>query len=277
MVVDQYFDDSSVLRRVQREHFVALSGPRALLMQAAHPVAFTGFFMSTGSLEDPYSRLRRTADVLDTIIWGSRTDADRATAVVRRIHATKRGTLPEAVGKFPAGTPWAADDPELLLWILATLADSAWVLYERYVGPLKRSERDSYWQDMRVIGRLFGLRDGDMPPTSIELEAYVKEMIEGDVLHVSEQARELGIEIVLNPPVPVLARPLLELANFVTIGLLPAKIRRQYGLRWDPMRSVTLRVGAEYARRLVVPALPGRVRYRPGRVARRTPGAPALG
>jgi uncharacterized protein (DUF2236 family) len=277
MAVDQYFDDSSVLRRVQREQVIALSGPRALLMQAAHPVAFTGFFMSTGALEDPYRRLQRTARVLDTVIWGSRADADSATAAVRRIHATKRGTLPEAVGRFPAGTPWAADDPELLLWILATLADSAWVVYGRYVRTLKRSERDSYWQDMRVIGTLFGLRDVDMPQTSDELEEYIAEMINGDVLHVSEQARELGIEIVLNPPVPLLARPLLELANFITVGLLPGKIRRQYRLGWDPMRAVTLRLGAEYARRLLVPVLPGRVRYRPARGGHRISDAPVLG
>jgi uncharacterized protein (DUF2236 family) len=269
MAADQYFDDSSMLRRVQREHVVALSGPRALLMQAAHPVAFTGFFMSTGALEDPYSRLQRTARVLDTITWGSRADADNATAAVRRIHATKRGTLPEAVGKFPAGTPWAADDPELLLWILATLTDSAWIVHQRYVRPLRRSERDSYWRDMQVMGRLFGMSDSDMPDTSIELETYVRDMIAGDVLHVSEQARELGIQVVLNPPVPLLARPLLELANFVTVGLLPGKIRRQYRLGWDPMRAVTLRIGAESARRLLVPALPGRVRYRPSRVRRR--------
>jgi uncharacterized protein (DUF2236 family) len=268
MAADQYFDDSSMLRRVQREHVVALSGPRALLMQAAHPVAFTGFFMSTGALEDPYSRLQRTARVLDTITWGSRADADTATAAVRRIHATKRGTLPEAVGKFPAGTPWAADDPELLLWILATLTDSAWIVHQRYVRPLTRAERDSYWRDMQVMGRLFGMGDSDMPDTSIELETYVRDMIAGDVLHVSEQARELGIQVVLNPPVPLLARPLLELANFVTVGLLPGKIRRQYRLGWDPMRAVTLRIGAESARRLLVPALPGRVRYRPNRVRR---------
>ena len=42
-----YFTDESMIRRVHREHVVALSGARALLMQAAHPVAFAGFFMST--------------------------------------------------------------------------------------------------------------------------------------------------------------------------------------------------------------------------------------
>ncbi len=258
-----YFDDSSILRRVHREQVVALAGPRALLMQAAHPVAFAGFFMSTGALDDPYARLERTAKVLHTIMWGARADADRATGAVRRIHARKRGTLPDAVGGYPAGTPWAADDPALLLWILATLVDSVWLVHGRYVRPLDRAERDAYWQDMRVVGRLFGLGEGDMPESSRGLEDYVRAMVESDLLHVSEQARELGIQIVLHPPVPLAARPLLELANFITVGLLPRQIRRQYRLGWDPVRAATLRVGAEYARRVLVPVLPGRIRYRP--------------
>lgn len=260
---DQYFDDSSVLRRVHREQVVALSGPRALLMQAAHPVAFAGFFMSTGALGDPYRRLQRTADVLDTVIWGSRAAANSATSAVRRIHSTKRGALQEDVGSFPAGTPWAADDPKLLLWILATLTDSAWVVHERYVATLKRIERDAYWNDMRVVGRLFGLADSEMPDTSRDLEIYLHDMIKGETLHVSAQARRLGIEIVLNPPVPVIARPLKELVNFITVGLLPTKVRQQYRLGWDPVRAATLNVGAMYVRRLLVPVLPDSVRHRP--------------
>ena len=110
-----YFTDESMIRRIHRQHVVALSGARALLMQAAHPVAFAGFFMSTGALDRPYERLQRTARVLDTVFFGERAAADRATAAVRRVHAEMRGTLPEAVGKFPAGTPWAADDPALLI------------------------------------------------------------------------------------------------------------------------------------------------------------------
>jgi len=74
----------------------------------------------------------------------------------------------------------------------------------------------------------------------------------------------LGKQIVLRPPVPLAARPMLELANFIVIGLLPGKIRRQYGLRWDPLRTVLLSAGAESTKRVLVPILPGRVRFRPG-------------
>ena len=260
-----YFTDDSMIRRIHREHVVGLSGARSLLMQAAHPVAFTGFFMSTGDLDDPYARLQRTARVLDTIVWGERVDADEVTAAVRRVHSRTRGTLPEAAGKFPAGTPWAADDPALLLWILATLADSGQLVFSRYVRGLTKHERDLYWQDWRVVGQLFGLAPSEMPENSSELRDYVREMVTGDALHVSPKARELGVEIVLHPPVPLSARPLLELANFIIVGLLPGRIRRQYGLWWDPVRTVMLHAGAESTKRMLVPLLPGALRFRSGR------------
>jgi uncharacterized protein (DUF2236 family) len=256
-----YFDDRSMIRRVHREHIIALSGPRALLMQAAQPVAFAGFFMSTGALEDPYARLRRTAGVLHKITFGDRPGADRATARVRAVHRRVRGELAEPAGRFPAGTPWAADDPELLLWILATLVDSALLVYQRYVGALSRDERQAYWDDYRLVGSLFGLRGGEMPETIEEFETYLHDTLRSDVLHVSPHARELAIDIVLRPPVPLQARPLLELANFITVGLLPGQVRRQYGFRWDPVRGAALRVGAEYTKRLLVPVLPRRLRY----------------
>ena len=117
-------------------------------MMAAHPVAFEGFFMATGSLDDPYKRLRRTAEVMDAIAWRSRAEADRRTRRVRAMHAKARGTLPRAAGPFPAGTPWAADDPELLLWIVACLVDSAVLVYERYVTGLTAGRA------RRLLGRL---------------------------------------------------------------------------------------------------------------------------
>lgn len=259
-----YFNSDSIIRLVHRNKVMALSGPRALLMQAAHPVAFAGFFATTDTLRDPYVRIRRTADVLHTIVFGERSRASRATARVRAIHGRVRGQLAEPAGRFPAGTPWAADDPDLLLWILATLVDSSLVVYERYVGVISRDQREAYWADYRVVGSLFGLADSEMPETIGEFEAYIADMLAGDVLYVSPQARELAIQIVMRPPVPLPARPMLELANFVTVGLLPANLRRQYGFRWDPVRGLMLRLGAEYAKHLVLPALPSRIRY--GRV-----------
>jgi uncharacterized protein (DUF2236 family) len=268
-VTASYFTDESLLRRVHREKVVALSGPRALLMMAAHPVAFEGFFMATGDLDDPYKRLRRTAEVMDAVAWGPQAEADRKTRRVRAMHARAAGVLPHDAGRFPAGTPWAADDPELLLWIVACLVDSAVVVYEKYVTALSAAERDAYWQDYRTIGRLFGLRDADMPATWDDFEAYMSDMLSSGDLCVTPTARAVGIEVVLRPPVPLKVRPLVELANFITVGLLPRRIRRGYGFSWDPARAIALRGGAEYVKRVLVPLLPAGVRYVPsaGRAA----------
>ena len=261
-----YFDDSSMLRRVHRERALALSGPRALLMQAAHPLAVSGLLAHTTAVEDPYERLARTAQVMGTIGFGERDEANRVTRTVRAMHKRVNGKLREAVGPYPAGTPYRADDPELLLWVLFTLVDSGVVVYRTYVGSLTRDEEAGYWKDYRVVGRLFGLRADDMPRTLADLDDYRRSMLEGDTLHVTPWARERARAIVLEPPVPLAARPLLETANFVTIALLPDRIREQYGFSAVPpvfVRKALVRAGAEYMKRGVLPFLPRRLRLTP--------------
>ncbi len=69
-------------------------------MQAAHPVAFEGFLAQTGSLREPYERLARIARVLDTIGFGTKEQADRATLRVRAIHRRVHGELAHSAGAF---------------------------------------------------------------------------------------------------------------------------------------------------------------------------------
>ena len=240
---------------------MALGGRRTLLMQATHPVAFAGFFAHTGALDEPYERLNRTAQVHGP-------DRLRLAGAGRARHAARPGDARQGArrrwtsrrGASPAGTPYAADDPELLLWVLACLADSSLLAYERYVARLSADERDGYWQDYRVIGRLFGLGDGEMPADYAAFRDYFDGMVAGDTLHVTPAARELAVQIVMRPPVPLQVRPLLELFNFVTVGLLPGRLRREFGFSWDPARAIALHTGAQYTRRVVLPLLPQRVR-----------------
>lgn len=132
-----------MLRRVIGERVVALSGPRALLMQAAHPLAVEGLLAHSSALDEPYERLQRTAEVMNAVGFGTRAEADRATRRVRAMHSRVSGELEQAVGPYPAGTPYRGDDPELLLWVLFTLIDSAELVYRRYVGELDRPESRS--------------------------------------------------------------------------------------------------------------------------------------
>jgi uncharacterized protein (DUF2236 family) len=200
---------------------------------------------------------------MTTIYFGTRADADAATARVRKVHSKIRGELPERIGRWPAGTPYAADDPKYLLWTLAPLFQSAELIYRLYVADLHRDERDALWQDHRLVGRLFGLRDEDMPATIEDFDEYFEEMIWGGELWVTPRARELGKAVVLNPPAPLRMRWLVETVNFVIVGSLPGHIRKGYGLSWDPLREAMRRGGAEYTRRVLLPLLPGFVRNTP--------------
>lgn len=257
------FSDSSVIRRVHRERVVALSGPRALLMQAAHPLAVSGLLAHSDSLDEPYERLARTGEVMSTITFGEREEAERVTARVRAMHARVSGRLATAVGPYPAGTPYRADDPELLMWVLFTLVDSALEVYRRYVGPLTPDENAGFWQDYRRVGELLGLRSGEMPADLDQLELYRRSMLAGDRLHVGNWARERAREIVLEPPVPWTLRPLVEVVNFITVALLPPRLRSAYGFAPLPpvaVRRAIVAGGAEYVKRLVIPLLPDRFR-----------------
>ena len=261
-----YFTDGSMLRRVHRERAIALSGPRALLMQAAHPLAVTGLLAHSSAMDEPYDRLARTAEVMSTIGFGTCEDADRVTAHVRAMHARVQGRIKEPVGRFAAGTSYRADQPDLLLWVLFTLVDSGVVVYRKYVGSMSRADEAAYWDDYKVLGELFGLKRADMPDTLTDLDDYRRGMLEGDTLLVTSWARQRAREIVLEPPVPWIAQPLLQTANFITIALLPDRIRRGYGfapLPPAPMRKALVAGGAEYVKRAVIPFVPDRLRYVP--------------
>lgn len=264
--MDSYFGPDSMIRRVQGERVLMISGPRALLMQAAHPLAVAGLLAHTKSLDEPYDRLERTAEVMSTISFGSKADADRMTRRVRAMHRRVRGKLAEDAGSFPAGTPYAADDPELLMWVLFTLVDSGIVVYERFVGSMSREEKEAYWADFRVIGGLFGLGDDEMPADLAALDEYRELMYASGRLHVSDWARTRAREIVLEPPVPLQLRPLVEAVNYVTVALLPAQIRDQYGfapIPPAPIRGLTVVAAAEYTKRVLLPLLPASLRQLP--------------
>ena len=63
-----------------------------------------------------------------------------------------------------------------------------------------------------------------------------------------------------------MARPLLETVNFITIALLPDRIRDQYRFSSVPpafVRKAIVSGGAEYVKRAVIPLIPERLRLVP--------------
>lgn len=244
---------------ISREWALMLGGGRALLMQACHPLAVAGVAEHSDYEGDPWGRLWRTMDVVWTCVYGSREDADRALSRVKAMHRRVRGTLAEPAGPYPAGTPYSAEDPELLLWIEATLFDTAVLMYRTYVGSLSHADVEEFWADHRRLGMLFGIPDDAIPRTLARYEDYKRRMLSGEAICATETARRV-CAVVLDPPLPAPLRPVGVALNQASIGFLPGEIRASYGFRWDPARRALLYASTQYVKRVVVPLLPDALR-----------------
>src|SRR5947208_217115 len=119
------FRDDGWLRRVSREPAVLFGGGCALLLEVAHPLVAAGVADHSDFRRDPFGRLQRTLAAITAITLEPRGTAIAAARAVARAHECVRGRLGEAVGRFPAGTPYHGRDPDLVLWVWATLADTA--------------------------------------------------------------------------------------------------------------------------------------------------------
>ena len=183
----------------------------------------------------PYERLARTARVIARRVFGPRAEADRLTRRVRAMHRRVHGVLAEPAGRFPAGTPYAADDPELLLWVLATLADSGRVVYERYVRPLEpvRARRPTG----ATIARSAACSACDAGQMPDSLDDYSTGCWPDPTWRSPTSPESSPCGSCSIRPSRCRRGPVLELANFVTVGLLPTRLRREYRLRWDPART----------------------------------------
>jgi uncharacterized protein (DUF2236 family) len=243
--VDGFFAADSMVRRLHRERLVLFSGVRALLMQACDPLAVVGFQRHSVIYDDPQARLLRTDERMSRIYFGTGEEAEETGRVVQAMHRRVRGKTPAKYGPIPKGTPYDASDPKLGLWVLATLADSALVYYERIFGSLAAEERERYWSEYRQVGELLGLPSDSMPATHGDLKEYVAGRLSDGSLWISDDRREQAERMILEPPYSGVLRaaiiPVTETIRLISTGLLPPEIRRLFGFSWDPGREALLR------------------------------------
>ena len=232
----------SVARRVHGDRAVGLLyGQRALLIGALEPLTYTGTMLSTRAADRPFERLARTAKIQETIFLGTREEADAELAKVHKLHERINGTLPEAAGKFPAGTSYSAFDPELMLWTLAVIADSGREMYETMVRPLSEAEREDLWQDYLRFGELFGMPRDVAPATHREFKAWLEERLSAPDLQATPHGLEMAPLVAFEQPVPAAARGNLAVQNLIIKGTLPPRVRDIFAIPWTRAHESTFR------------------------------------
>ncbi len=258
------FGPGSVTWRVMREPRLLLAAGRALLLQAANPLVAQGAIDHSTYKTDPYGRLERTVRWVTIVCFGTVREADRVSGRVTGLHRRVSGTLPaaHATSRIPPGAPYSADDPELLRWVHASFVDTMLVAHDALVGGLDRHERDVFVREWDAVARLMGLSADRCWPSAAALHRYIDTQVRRGAALPGAGSREVA-ETVLHPPVrSPLLRPGAETLAFIATGLLPADLRRGYGIAWSPAHAA---VFATLTRslRLATAALPRRLRISP--------------
>src|SRR3954469_12593411 len=162
-----FFGPGTVTWRVHSDPSFSVGGLRALLLQALHPVAMDGVARFSGSFRDePWPRLIRTAAYVDTVTFGTRTEAVRAVARVRGIHR-RLGATEETTGR-----DYRVDDPDLLLWVHCCEVDSLLSVARRGGLPLTDDDADRYVAEQVTAATLIGVPAPDVPDSVAGLASY---------------------------------------------------------------------------------------------------------
>jgi uncharacterized protein (DUF2236 family) len=246
------FGPGSVTWRVMREPALVLGAGRALLLQVAHPLVAQGALDHSNYAADPFGRLERTMLWVTRVSFGTTREARDASRPVNRLHRRIAGTLPVATAtrRVRARTAYSATDPALLLWVHATFVDTMLRSHDALVGGLGAADRDRFVREWHAVARLMGVPARLLWTDHAAMTAYVDaEIARGGVVPGAGSRRVA--RTILHPPLPSPAlRPLWDTLVFTTVGLLPAPVRRGYGITWTPAHTAahlalrtTLRTG----------------------------------
>lgn len=253
------FGPSTVTWRLHADPMMIVGGLRALYLQALHPVALRGVADHSDFRGDPWGRLSRTGEFIGVITYGTREDAQKASARVRALHGALGGIDPHT------GRAYRVDEPDLLRWIHCCEVDSFLTTIRRAGLRLSDAEAEEYLLEQRRSAELVGLDPASVPVSRAELDDYFAGM--RPQLCANERARQ-ALRFVLLPPMPTWlqlvtpARAGWTGVAGLAFALLPGWARRLYGMPGLPTTDIAATASAVAMRRALL-ALPAAVREGP--------------
>ena len=241
-----FFGPGSMLWAVGREATGFIGGGAAILLQTAHPWVAQAIADHSSAFADPIGRFHRTFRPVFAMVYGTRTQALAQARKVRAVHEHIHGTMSETLGRFPAGSPYMADDGEALFWVQATLWRASIAVREQLQGPLTQAQKDQYHEESKRFAALFGVPRSLLCESWAAFEARFDSIANSDMLAVGK-AGHLICDELLGNVMPGWYRA-------VTAALLPPKIADAYGLK-APRDIDAIWERVAFVRRTVPPAL----------------------
>jgi uncharacterized protein (DUF2236 family) len=251
------FGPDSVSWRISRESALFLAAGRAALLQLAHPWVAAALDQHSSLLQKPIARFHNTFRIVFTMVFGSQAQAFAASRSLYQLHTRIRGQLPAAVAGYSKDSAYEANQIPALIWVFATLMESAVFAYECVLPPLTQAERDVYYAESRTLAALFGIPAAAMPSDWDSFKAYVDEMCASQALGVNDRSRCMAQTLLagsgswIHPP---------RWYRALTTEWLPERLRNEFGLAFGPAEHAQTRKAKRWLP-LVYRRLPPPVRY----------------
>lgn len=235
---------------VGAEAVLIAAGGRAILLQLADPAVGHGVAHHSDFVSRPLDRLHGTLSYVYAVAFGTAEEAATAVNRVNRAHSPVRGPAGKVSPAYSAFTP------ELQLWVVATLYDSAMLMHEYIFGPPQPALADELYREYAALGTSLQLPIGLWPSDRLAFERYWRERL--GMLRTDATTRRVADRLLHPRAGPVWLRAAMPLARLLTAGLLPPDVRGMFELRWtakdqrrfDRFLCVTARVYPLLSRRL---------------------------
>ncbi len=239
---------------------VAVGGGRALLMQVAHPSVAAGVASFSDYRTDPWNRLLRTTETMYQLAFGTPEQSARQAAMLARMHA-------RVTGVNDLGQAYSATEPELLLWVWATLTDTSLAVYERVFAELSSADREQFYQEQIPLAEACGVPRSVIPDEHRSFVEYVERVMQTDLV-ITDPARDV-LAATMTPPIVAPVRQAMgSLTAAATTALLPPTLRHAYDLEWNP--QVERRAAQMFTLARIGHRLPERVRLLPAQAQLRS-------
>lgn len=205
----------SISWEVNRRWFPLIGGPRAAILQTCDPAVAAGVANYSAFRTNPLGRLDHTLDAMLTISFASPERRDAMLKQLRGIHARVRGTTAD-------GAKYRANDPELQYWVLATLVDTTFEVERRYVGEMRRPDRERFFQESKLLAASFGIPDELVPQDLAAFRAYMAEKLA--TLEPTDESREIA-RVLMRPGLRWVPDQTFVPLNWITAEMLPTRLR----------------------------------------------------
>lgn len=206
------------------EQALLLGAGSTVLHQLADRGTGLGVAEHSTTLQRPADRLRTTLLYVYMMIHGTDEERKQIVRMVNKAHAHVRSE-----GRY------SAYDPELQLWVAATLAHNGLFIWEKIHGRLDDASRERIYRDSQIFGNALQVKPEQWPATITDFEEYWERKLDQIAATPPEPTTQVYVQRLLAVDArPHGLRSLGWLQSLMARGNVDPRIREVLGLTWTP-------------------------------------------